>query len=192
MSNSFTFSVEENTEDSVKVVFPEYNRSRIEEIFDSYNFNIIEPSDNCFIVDEPYDDVVEELLDYEIDEEEKDLLMEEDDGFYTTPLDMVYEILGVKEFLFEGVAKRTVAIRGGKRKILFRCGPGQMKVGRTCRRRPSAQLNKMKRRARVSARKARKKRRLANRKRKISMRRRSVLVRKKKVPGKEPGKSEKK
>jgi len=179
MSKQFTFSVEEIDENSVRVVFPETHRDIVENIFDSYDFNILESTSLSFMIDESYDEVVSEITDYEIEEDTKTLLTEEDDGFYLTPMDLVYEILDSVEIINEGVAKRTVAIRGGKRKILFRCGPGQMKVGRSCRRRPSAQLNKMKRRARISARKARKKRRLANRKRKISMRRRAVLVRKK-------------
>lgn len=179
MLDTFTFSIEENTSDSVKIVFPEKHYELIEDIFDSYDFNIIPNSHGSFIIDEPLEDVYEELTSYEISEEDNQLLTEEDEGFYTTPMDVMYEILSTFEFIDEGVAKRSVVVRKGKRKILFRCGPGQMKVGRTCRRRPSAQLNKMKRRAKITARKSRKKRRIAVRKRNISMRRRAILVRKK-------------
>ena len=77
--------------------------------------------------------------------------------------------------LMEGIAKRKVVVRAGKRKTLFRCKPGEKKVGRTCRRIPSSQLNKLKRRARKAARKARTKRMRAQRRRKVSLRRRRNL-----------------
>ncbi len=74
--------------------------------------------------------------------------------------------------LKEGIAKRKLVVRKGKRKVLFRCKPGEKKVGRQCRRIPSSQLTKLKRRARLAARKARTKRVRAQRRRKISLRRR--------------------
>ena len=74
--------------------------------------------------------------------------------------------------LIEGIAKRKLVVRKGKRKVLFRCKPGEKKVGRQCRRIPSSQLTKLKRRARLAARKARTKRVRAQRRRKISLRRR--------------------
>jgi hypothetical protein len=74
--------------------------------------------------------------------------------------------------LREGIAKRKLVVRKGKRKVLFRCKPGEKKVGRQCRRIPSSQLTKLKRRARLAARKARTKRVRAQRRRKISLRRR--------------------
>jgi hypothetical protein len=74
--------------------------------------------------------------------------------------------------LMEGIAKRKMVVRKGKRKVLFRCKPGEKKVGRQCRRIPSSQLTKLKRRARLAARKARTKRVRAQRRRKISLRRR--------------------
>jgi hypothetical protein len=74
--------------------------------------------------------------------------------------------------LVEGIAKRRVVVRGGKRKTLFRCKPGEKKVGRQCRRMPSSQLTKLKRRARLAARKSRTKRMRAQRRRKLSLRRR--------------------
>jgi len=74
--------------------------------------------------------------------------------------------------LREGIAKRKIVVRKGKRKILFRCKPGEKKVGRTCRRIPSSQLTKLKRRAKIAARKSRSKRVRAQRRRKISLRRR--------------------
>jgi|LauGreDrversion4_2_1035121.scaffolds.fasta_scaffold21735_2 hypothetical protein len=75
--------------------------------------------------------------------------------------------------LIEASAKRKVVIRRGKRKVIFKCAPGQKKVGpRRCVKRPSRDLMKMKRRARRAARKARRKRSQANRRRKISLRKR--------------------
>ena len=74
--------------------------------------------------------------------------------------------------LLEASAKRKVVVRKGKRKVIFKCPPGQKKIGRRCARRSSRDLMKMKRRARRAARKARRKRSQANRRRKISLRRR--------------------
>lgn len=80
--------------------------------------------------------------------------------------------------LMEALAKRKVVIRGGKKKVLFRCNPGEKKVGpRQCRKMPSSQLNKLKRKARRAARKAKTKRMRAQRRRKISLRRRRNIPR---------------
>jgi hypothetical protein len=182
MKNTFSFTLIEHSETTTEVLFPEKYKELIETILDSYDFEWEENSSRSLFIHEKFEDVFDDLTDFEVDEEETVLLTEEDEGFYVTELDDVYEILyseTIDTSLLEGTPKRTVAVRGGKRKVLFKCGPGQMKVGRSCRRRPTAQLNKMKRRARISARKARKKRRLANRKRKLSLKRRAVLVRKK-------------
>jgi hypothetical protein len=182
MNNGFSFTLVEHSEHSTQILFAPENKDLVEHIFDSYDFEIIGATNRSFIINENFDDVFDDITDFEIDEEDNTLLLEEDEGFYTTPLDEVYEIQYLSTTdpsLLEGAVKRTLAVRGGKRKVIFKCGPGQMKIGRSCRRRPTAQLNKMKRRARISARKARKKRRLANRKRKLSMKRRAVLVRKK-------------
>jgi len=182
MKDTFSFTLIEHSDTTTEVLFPEKHKELIESVLDSYDFEWIENSSRSFTIHENFDDIFNDLTDYEVDEDESILLTEEDEGFYITHLDDVYEILYFETpdaSLAEGTPKRTLAIRGGKRKVLFKCGPGQMKVGRSCRRRPTAQLNKMKRRARISARKARKKRRLANRKRKLSLKRRAVLVRKK-------------
>lgn len=74
--------------------------------------------------------------------------------------------------LDEGVAQRKIVIRGGKRKIIFRCKPGEKKINRRCARRKSSDLAKMKRRAKRSARKSKSKRGRTLRKRRISMKRR--------------------
>lgn len=77
--------------------------------------------------------------------------------------------------LDEGVAKRKIVIRGGKRKIIFRCKPGEKKIKRRCVRRKSSELAKMRRRARRAARKSKSKRGRALRKRRISLRRRKTI-----------------
>jgi hypothetical protein len=96
---------------------------------------------------DPIDEVLEELEDYKLDPASASDLM-------------------------EASAKRKVVIRKGKRRIIFKCAPGQKKIGRRCAKRSSRDLMKMKRRARRAARKARRKRSQANRRRKISMKRR--------------------
>ena len=184
MDKGFSFTLIEASDTSTQVIFLPDNSEIIHNIFDSYDFNITEHSDRCFYIDECIDDVFDELNTYEIDEENDPILLtEEDEGFYITPLDDIYEIeyiTGDPSFLVEGPAKRKMVIRNGKRKVIFKCGPGQMKFGRSCRRRPAGQLNKMKRRAKITARKSRKKRRMTSRKRKISMRKRAMMVHKKK------------
>jgi len=77
--------------------------------------------------------------------------------------------------LDEGVAQRKIVVRGGKRKVIFRCKPGEKKIGRRCARRKSSELAKMRRRARRAARKSKSKRGRALRKRRISLRRRKTL-----------------
>ena len=79
------------------------------------------------------------------------------------------------EDLQETSAKRKIVIRQGRKKIIFKCGPGKKKVGRTCVVQKSSNLMKMKMRAKRSAKKARTKRPAANRKIKISMKRRSNM-----------------
>lgn len=180
MNTTFTFTLIEKTEDCTEVLFSEKDKELIEYIFDSYDFEMVEINNRSFLINENIEDVYSDISDFE--ENTKELLIEEDDGFYVSPLTDIFEILYINDYspIQEGTAQRTVSVRGGKRKIIFKCGPGQMKVGRSCRRIPTTRLNKMKRRARISARKARGKRRLANRKRKISLKRRAVLVKKKK------------
>jgi hypothetical protein len=182
MKNEFSFTLVESTDYTTDIFFSKKNKDTIELLLDSYDFEF-EDHDTRFTINEPINDIYDELTGLEMDETQI-LLNEEDEGFYLTPMDEVFEIefisIGSSEsnVLNEGIPKRTLVIRKGKRKILFKCGPGQMKVGRSCRRRPTSQLNKMKRRAKISARKARKRRQIAGRKRKISMRRRALLVHK--------------
>jgi hypothetical protein len=151
MKNTFSFTLIEHSETTTEVLFPEKYKELIETILDSYDFQWEENSPRSFFINEKFEDVFNDLTDFETDGDESILLTEEDEGFYVTELDDVYEILYIQTMdtsILEGTPKRTVAVRGGKRKVLFKCGPGQMKVGRSCRRRPTAQLNKMKRRKR--------------------------------------------
>lgn len=76
-------------------------------------------------------------------------------------------------YILEGTAKRKVVVRRGKRKVIYKCAPGQHKVGRNrCVKTASGTLMKMKRRAKRAAKKSKRKRSQANRRRKVSMRRR--------------------
>jgi len=104
-------------------------------------------------------------------------------GFYVEAgFDEVCEVFEGLEgkFLTEASAVRKMVVRGGKRMVIFKCAPGQKKVKRQCVRRPGAELAKMKRRAKMSARKSKGKRSSANRKRKISMKRRRGIPTKRK------------
>lgn len=80
-----------------------------------------------------------------------------------------------EEPLEEASAVRKIVIRKGRKKIIFKCGPGKKKVGRTCMVRKSSELVKMKRRAIKSARKSRSKAGRANRLRKRSNIKRSTM-----------------
>lgn len=82
------------------------------------------------------------------------------------------------EMLAEG-AKRKIVIRGGKKRIVFKCPPGMKLAKRgskACKKMGGAEKAKRSRSAKRSARKARKKRAAANRKRAKSMRKRSMMV----------------
>lgn len=188
MSRDFIFTLVEHSEDITKILVSEEDRETVENLFASYEFDIIRFNRKSFLVEGNIFDVFDELNSFEIDDVGTELLTEED--FTITPMDDIYEIkyvittLDTHRELLEGTAKRTTVVRGGKRKIIFKCGPGQMKVGRSCRRRPTTELNKMKRRARITARKTRSSRRMAIRKRKVSLKRRAVLVRNKPKPKK--------
>lgn len=185
----FTFTLEEYSENKTKVLVSKEDRDIVEYLFESYGYEIIKFNRRSFVVEDHIFEVFDELNSFEVDESDTQELLTEDD-FTITPMDELYEIkyvittLDTHRELLEGIAKRATVIRGGKRKIIFKCGPGQMKVGRSCRRRPTTELNKMKRRARVTARKTRSSRRMAVRKRKISLKRRAILVRNKPKPKK--------
>ena len=112
-------------------------------------------------------DGVIEILD-PVEEADIEVNIEEDEA------DEIEESVEVEtEMLGEAAAKRKIVVRKGKKRIIFKCGPGMMKRGpRVCVRRPTSQLRKMKLRSKRAARKARGKRASAKRRRKISMRKR--------------------
>ena len=102
--------------------------------------------------------------------EEADITVETDDEA-DDEIEESFEI--ENEMLNEAAAKRKIVVRKGKKRIIFKCGPGFMKRGtRTCVRRPGSQLKRMKFRAKRSARKTKRRRGVALRRRKISMRKR--------------------
>jgi hypothetical protein len=122
------------------------DRMDIRGILEENDFEYYETSDGICVTDS-FEELVEELNEYD------------------------FVVSSATEIL-EANAKRKIVIRKGKRKIIFRCKPGQKKVGRRCVTRPTKELMKLKRRARRAARKSRSKKAQANRKRKISLRRR--------------------
>lgn len=114
-----------------------------------------EVQDDCVLVFDSFDELCEELQDY----------------------DLIYPNASV---ILEGSAKRKIVIRRGKRKIIFKCPPGQKKIGRRCQKRPTRELMKLKRRAKRAARKSKRKRSQANRRRKMSLKRRPHTTKHKK------------
>jgi len=93
------------------------------------------------------------------------------DELFEEFLDSNLEVL-----LDEGSVQRKIVVRNGKRKVIFRCKPGEKKIQRRCVRRKSSELSKMRRRARRAARKSKSKRGRALRKRRISLRRRKGIA----------------
>lgn len=76
-----------------------------------------------------------------------------------------------EEYLTEATARKKIVIRGGKRKVLWKCPPGYKKKGagsKQCVKRTGTELYKIKRRAKKAARKRRAKKALTARKRKRS------------------------
>ena len=152
-----------------RMIFEEFDAELTEEkiVLDMPNFS--------------YEDVVEYLDDEGIEWEEKDgviyILDPVEEADITVEIEEEEDIdeeFGIEtEMINEVAAKRKIVVRRGKRKIIFKCGPGFKKKGpRTCVRRAAGQLRKMKFRAKRSARKARSKKSQARRKRKLSLRKR--------------------
>jgi hypothetical protein len=115
------------------------------------------------------------MLEIFLEEEDFDFVLDINKFTINDPIDELFEELldtDLETLLLEGVAKRKIVIRNGKRKIIFRCKPGEKKINRRCVRRKSSELQRMRRRARRAARKSKSKRGRALRKRRISLRRR--------------------
>lgn len=150
-------------------------------VFEEFDAELTEEQ---IVLDMPslsYEDVVDYLDENEVEWEEKDgviyildaveeaeISIEDDD---TEEIEESVDIEA--EMLNEVAAKRKIVVRKGRKKILFKCAPGFKKKGpRSCVRRATGQLRKMKLTAKRSARKARSKRSQAKRKRKLSLRKR--------------------
>jgi hypothetical protein len=150
-------------------------------VFEEFDAELTEEQ---IVLDMPslsYEDVVDYLDENEVEWEEKDgviyildaveeaeISIEDDDS------EEIEESVDIEaEMLNEVAAKRKIVVRKGRKKILFKCAPGFKKKGpRSCVRRATGQLRKMKLTAKRAARKARGKRSQAKRKRKLSLRKR--------------------
>ena len=150
-------------------------------VFEEFDAELTEEQ---IVLDMPslsYEDVVDYLDENEVEWEEKDgviyildaveeaeISIEDDDS------EEIEESVDIEaQMLNEVAAKRKIVVRKGRKKILFKCAPGFKKKGpRTCVRRATGQLRKMKLTAKRAARKARGKRSQAKRKRKLSLRKR--------------------
>jgi hypothetical protein len=118
------------------------------------------------------------MLELFLEEEDFDFVLDINKFTINDPIDELFEELldtDLETLLLEGVAKRKIVIRNGKRKIIFRCKPGEKKINRRCVRRKSSELQRMRRRAKRAARKSKSKRGRALRKRRISLRRRRTI-----------------
>jgi len=150
-------------------------------VFEEFDAELTEEQ---IVLDMPslsYEDVIDYLDENEVEWEEKDgviyildaveeaeISIEDDDS------EEIEESVDIEaEMLNEVAAKRKIVVRKGRKKILFKCAPGFKKKGpRSCVRRATGQLRKMKLTAKRAARKARGKRSQAKRKRKLSLRKR--------------------
>lgn len=150
-------------------------------IFDEFDAELTEEK---IVLDMPnfsYEDVVDYLDEEGIEWEEKDgviyILDPVEEADITVEVEEeedIEEEFGVEtKMLNEVAAQRKIVVRRGKKRIIFKCAPGFKKKGpRTCIKRPSSQLRKMKFTAKRAARKARSKKSQARRKRKLSLRKR--------------------
>lgn len=96
-------------------------------------------------------------------------------------VDDVVDMIPIEEMelLAEG-AKRKIVVRGGKKKIIFKCPPGMKLASRgskACKKMGGAEKAKRSRTAKKSAKKAKTHRAAANRKRAKSLKKRSMIVR---------------
>ena len=152
-----------------RIIFEEFDAELTEEqiVLDMPNFereDVIAYLDENEVEWEEKDGII-----YILDPvEEAEISIEDDDA------EEIEESVDIEsEMLNEVAAKRKIVVRKGRKRILFKCGPGFKKKGpRTCVRRATSQLRKMKLTAKRSARTARSKRSQAKRKRKLSMRKR--------------------
>jgi hypothetical protein len=145
----------ELTEEKIVLDMPNFS---YEDVVDYLEENGVEWEDNDGVI-YILDPVEEAEITVEHDEEDEENIEES--------VDIESEMLN------EVAAKRKIVVRKGKKRILFKCAPGFKKKGpRSCVRRPTSQLRKLKFSAKRAARKARSKRSQTKRKRKLSMRKR--------------------
>jgi len=144
----------ELTETKIVLDMPNFSREQVIEYLEEEGIEWEEGEDGVISILDP---VEEAEIDVEIDEDEE-----------------IEESVEVEtQMINEAAARRKIVVRKGKKRIIFKCGPGMMKKGaRICVRRPGSQLRKLKLRSKRSARKARSKRNVSKRRRKISMRKR--------------------
>lgn len=157
----FGYIILEEKDKGVSVSLSKFNYFDFIDFLEENNFEYKENTDYTILVEDSLEELFEELIEYNL-------------TLYLTE----YGDQNIN-FISEGSAKRKIVIRKGKRKVIFKCEPGQKKLGRRCVRRPQKDLIKMKRRAKRAARKARAKRKSAIRKRRISLRKRASIDRKK-------------
>lgn len=117
-------------------------------------------------------------------EDEYFIFSETENGFILedTSIEEIQEVFSeydLLEIINEAAPVRKVVVRAGRRRVVYRCPPGQKKIKRRCVRRPAAELARVKRGARKAARKARSKRARATRRRKISLKRRASFAKRK-------------
>lgn len=90
-----------------------------------------------------------------------------------------------EEYITEAVAKKKIAVRNGRRKVLWKCPPGYKKKqagGKQCVKRTGSEMYKLKRRTKKAARKRKGKKAIAIRKRKRSnIKRKNMGLGKRKV-----------
>ena len=149
----------ELTETKIVLDMPGFDRDEIVNYLEEEGIEWEEGEDGIISIVDP------------VEEADIEISMEEEES------DEIEESVEVEtQMLNEATARRKIVVRKGKRKIIFKCGPGMMKKGpRTCVRRPGGQLRKLKLRSKRAARKARSKRNVAKRRRKLSLRKRMSL-----------------
>jgi hypothetical protein len=76
MKNTFSFTLIEHSETTTEVLFPEKYKELIETILDSYDFQWEENSPRSFFINEKFEDVFDDLTDFETDGDESILLNE--------------------------------------------------------------------------------------------------------------------
>jgi len=148
--------------------------SKYKDILEKETLIQIEEQDNCISIQCPESvhlSLLEMLDDEFFDYNETENGVEIVDSSFEELLEIIEEC-DFYNFLTEASAQRKIVIRAGRRRVIFKCPPGYKRIKRTCRKRPSSELAKLKRRARKAARKSRGKRARAIKRRKVSLRKR--------------------